>query len=207
MDGGLGHDGSDNPWHRAAGRRAPQIGGSLFVFGFGYDTGDDIAQHRVDVFTQEYPDVDISFSESGYDAQTLLAALSGGDPPDIVNLPRNEVGTYIARGVLSPLDDCVAQQGIDLSQYYDAGLEQVTVDGSVYAMPEFFNTRVWILNNHVFDAAGIDPASVDLSDWDGLASSTSNSPPRTGATSHASGWIPSCRTSCRCGPGAMAPRC
>jgi multiple sugar transport system substrate-binding protein len=149
---------------------APAVSGSLFVFGFGYETGDDIAQHRVDVFTQKYPDVDISFSESGYDAQTLLAALSGGDPPDIVNLPRNEVGTYVARGVLRPLDDCVAQQGIDLSDYYDAGTAQGTVDGSLYAMPEFFNTRVWILNNHVFDEAGIDPATVDLSDWEGLAS-------------------------------------
>lgn len=35
-------------------------------------------------------------------------------------------------------------------------------------MPEFFNTRVWILNNRVFDEAGVDPMTVDLSDWDAL---------------------------------------
>jgi multiple sugar transport system substrate-binding protein len=120
------------------------------------------------VFKEAYPDVDISFSESGSDAQGLLAALASDDPPDMVYLSRNEAGSYIARDALMPLDDCLAGNGVDLANYYDAGLAQGTVDGSLYAMPEFFNTRVWILNNRVFDEAGIDPTTVDLSDWDGL---------------------------------------
>ena len=145
-----------------------EVSGELFAYGFSYETGDDIAQNRVNVFTEAYPDVDISFSESGTEAQGLFAALASDDPPDVVYLPRNEAGSYIARGVLEPLDDCVEQQGIDLTNYYDAGLAQGTVDGSLYTMPEFFNTRVWILNNHVFEEAGIDPATVDLSDWEAL---------------------------------------
>jgi len=153
-------------------RSAPGSGsvdGSLFAYGFAYETGDDIAQHRVDVFTETYPDVDISFSESGTDdTQGLLSALASDDPPDLVYLARNQVGSYIARGVLSPLDDCVESQGVDLSLYYQAGLDQVTVDDTLFAMPEFFNTRVWILNNRVFDEAGVDPMTVDLSDWDAL---------------------------------------
>ena len=140
----------------------------MFGYGFGYETGDDIAQNRVNVFREAYPDVDISFSESGSEAQGLLAALASDDPPDMVYLSRNEAGSYIARGALMPLDDCLAANGVDLANYYDAGLAQGTVDGSLYAMPEFFNTRVWILNNHVFDEAGIDPTTVDLSDWEGL---------------------------------------
>jgi multiple sugar transport system substrate-binding protein len=145
-----------------------EISGSLFGYGFGYETGDDIAQNRVNVFTEAYPDVDITFSESGSEAQGLLAALASDDPPDMVYLPRNEAGSYIARGVLTPLDDCVQQQRIDTSLFYEAALEQVTVEDTLYAIPEFLNTRVWILNNTVFEEAGIDPETVDLSDWDAL---------------------------------------
>jgi len=146
-----------------------EVSGDLFAFGFGYETGDQIAQVRVDVFRELYPDVAIEFSESGFDGQGFLAALASGDPPDLVNLPRNEIGTYIARGVLEPLDECIEQQGVDTSVFYEGALSQVTVDDTVYAFPEFFNTRVWILNNAAFEEAGLDPATIDLSDWDALA--------------------------------------
>jgi multiple sugar transport system substrate-binding protein len=146
-----------------------EISGSLFAFGFGYDTGDQIAQVRVDRFRELYPDVDIDFSESGFDEQGFLSALASDDPPDLVNLPRNELGTYIARGVLEPLDTCIVQEGVDMGVFYEGALSQVTVDGTYYAFPEFFNSRVWILNNAAFDEAGLDPETIDLSDWDALA--------------------------------------
>jgi multiple sugar transport system substrate-binding protein len=146
-----------------------EISGSLFAFGFGYETGDQIAQVRVDRFRELYPDVEIEFSESGFDTQGFLSALASDDPPDLVNVPRNEIGTYIGRGVLEPLDECIEQQGVDMSVFYEGALSQVTVDGTYYAFPEFFNTRVWILNNRVFEEAGLDPATIDLSDWDALA--------------------------------------
>lgn len=79
--------------------------GELYAFGFGYDTGDEIAQVRVDRFRDLHPDVQVSFSESGFEEQPFLSALAGDDPPDVVNIPRNELGTYAARGVLTPLDE------------------------------------------------------------------------------------------------------
>ena len=148
---------------------AGDVTADLFAFGFGYDTGDDVAKSRVDVFRELYPDATVSFSESGFDSQIFLSALASGDPPDLVNIPRNDLGTYIERGVLAPLDDCIEQQNIDTSIYYEAGLDQVTVDGTMYAFPEFFNTRHWLFNTSVFEEAGMDPADIDLSDWDAIA--------------------------------------
>ncbi|MFA9445042.1 extracellular solute-binding protein [Egicoccus sp. AB-alg6-2] len=148
---------------------AGDVSGDLFAFGFGYETGDQIAQVRVDRFRELYPDVNLEFSESGFDEQGFLSALASDDPPDLVNIPRNEIGTYIARGVLAPLDECIAQHDVDTSVYYDGAINQVTVDGTVYAFPEFFNSRVWILNNAAFEDAGLDPETVDLSDWEALA--------------------------------------
>ena len=170
---GGGETGAATASEGAAGETAAagggDVSGDLFAFAFGYDTGDIIAQTRVDEFRSQYSDVNVEFSESGFDSQTFLSALASGDPPDLVNIPRNDLGTFIARGVLAPLDDCINQMGVDPNVFYQAGLDQVTVDGTMYAFPEFFNSRIWILNNSAFEEAGLDPNEIDLSDWDAIA--------------------------------------
>jgi multiple sugar transport system substrate-binding protein len=145
------------------------VEGDMFAFGFGYETGDIIAQTRIDEFREQYPNVNVTFSESGFEEGPFLSALAGGDPPDLVNIPRNQIGSYIARGVLMPLDDCIAQEDIDTGVFYESALDQVTVDGTIYALPEFFNTRIWIINNVAFEEAGLDPETFDFSDWDAIA--------------------------------------
>jgi len=145
------------------------IEGDLNVFGFAYETGDEIAKERLDYFRDNHPDVTVTVSESGFDDQQFLAALNSSSPPDAVNLPRIRIGTYIARGVLEPLDECVAQTGADMGVFYDAAVQQVTMDGQIYAFPEFLNTRAWILNNAAFEDAGISADDFDPSDWDAIA--------------------------------------
>lgn len=145
-----------------------KVSGSIFAFGFGYKTGDEIAQIRVDRFRELYPQVNVEFSESGFEEQPFLSALASDDPPDVVNLPRNLIGTYIARGVLQPLDECIEQENIDMGAFYQGALDQVTVDGTPYALPEFLNTRIWMIDNKAFEEAGLNPNTFDFSDWDAI---------------------------------------
>ena len=142
--------------------------GDLFVFGVAYDTGDDIAKGRIDEFKDQYPEVNLSFSESGFDDQPFLAALESGDPPDVARIERRRIGTYIARDVLAPIDDCVAKTGADMSVFYDAAMTPLTWEGKVYGFPEDFNTRVWLLNNPAFEEANVDPNAFDASNWDAI---------------------------------------
>ena len=143
--------------------------GKLFAYGFAYKTGDIIAKTRADVFKDAYPDVDVTWSESGFEDQKFLTALASSDKPDVVNMPRNKIGTYVAQGVLDPISDCVSKTGFDTNVFYEAARNDVTVDGQMYAFPEFYNTRNWIINNKAFEDAGIDPDSLDFSDWDAIA--------------------------------------
>lgn len=147
--------------------------GDLFAYGFTCTTGDIIATTRTKFFEDKFPDVKLTCSESGFDDQQFLAALASGDKPDAVNLPRNKIGSYIARGVLEPIDECATRAGIDTSVFYDAARADVTVDGKMYAFPEFYNTRNWFINKKAFDDAGIDIDSLDWSDWDAIADANS----------------------------------
>jgi multiple sugar transport system substrate-binding protein len=141
--------------------------GALSTMGFGL--GDEIAKTRVDTFKHAYPDVQLTVTEGDFDEQQFLSAVASGSPPDLVYMTRDIIGTYAARGAIQPLTECVSKAGIDMSNFRDSAVQQVTLDGSVYAIPEFFDTRVLIVNNKAVAAAGLTPDQVSTADWDALA--------------------------------------
>ncbi|GIJ25339.1 sugar ABC transporter substrate-binding protein [Micromonospora qiuiae] len=141
--------------------------GTLSTMGFG--RSDEIASTRVDAFQREHPKVDLRITEGAFDEQQFLSAVASGNPPDLVYLDRNLVGTYATRGSILPLTDCVQQQGIDLAQYRPAAREQVSLDGVLYGVPEFSTVRVFYLNEAVLRQAGVRPEQVDLADWAALS--------------------------------------
>ena len=142
--------------------------GEIFVYGMSYANGDEIAQTRIDYAQEQHADIEPSFSESDFDAQSLLTALQGSDPPDVIRMPRNVIGSYIQRGVFEPMETCLQQTGVDAASYREAAIQQLTVDGSLYALPEAYAVRAWLIDNVLFEEAGLDPATFDWSDWDAI---------------------------------------
>jgi multiple sugar transport system substrate-binding protein len=143
--------------------------GDLFGFGIQYQEGaDEIATERIDFFTELNPDVNPTYSETGFDEAAFLTALQTDQPPDVIRMDTALLGTYVARGVLAPVDDCMAQYGVDPANIYDAVREQATIDGQMYGIPEFMTTMNWLINESAFTDAGLDAATFDFSDWDAI---------------------------------------
>jgi multiple sugar transport system substrate-binding protein len=140
--------------------------GSINAFGVSYETSDVIAKARVDTFKEKYPDVQVTFSESSFDPQGFVTSLQSSSPPDVVRIGRDRLGTYVASGVLDPLEDCLGKAGVNMADYREAAVKQVTFDGAVYGMPEFFWVSNWLVDNDLFQQAGLDPATWDVSNWD-----------------------------------------
>ena len=147
-----------------------EASGDIFVYGFSYDSTDDVvARTRVEYVAEQYPDLSPTFSESGFEATGFLTALQSNEPPDVVRIGRNDIGTYIASGRLAPLEDCVSQSGIDTSIYREPAMQQLTgSDGTLYGLPDFFDTAVWMAATAEFEEDGVDP-NLDWSDWDAIA--------------------------------------
>ena len=142
-----------------------QATGDIFVYGMSYETGDEIAQTRIDHFTDQFPDVNADFSESGFNSQEFLTALQGSEPPDVIRMPRNIVGTYIQRGVFEPIQSCVDRAGVDPADYREIAIQQLTQGGELYGLPEAYWVRAWLVDNTLFEAADLDPAAFDWSDY------------------------------------------
>src|SRR5437763_7525065 len=79
--------------------------GTLNIMGFG--KGDDVAESRAAIAVKALNGVDVRRPSGGFNDQQFLAALAGGNPPDIVYLDRAKFGTYAAKGAFQPLTSCI----------------------------------------------------------------------------------------------------
>jgi multiple sugar transport system substrate-binding protein len=144
-----------------------KVTGTLNVLGFSQP--DEIATTRVDAFKTAYPDVTLNLTEGALDKQQFLTSIASGNPPDLVYIDREVLSTYAVRGALTPLTDCIANQKIDMSQYREAAVNQVTVNGTVYGIPEFYNGIMLIINDKAVKDAGLTTDDIDTSNWDKIA--------------------------------------
>ena len=46
-------------------------------------------------------------NEGDFDPQQFLSAVASGNPPDLVYLDRELIGSYAAKGAMQPLDDLI----------------------------------------------------------------------------------------------------
>jgi multiple sugar transport system substrate-binding protein len=151
---------------------------TLTTMGFG--TGDEIATTRVDLADKAIAPAKVKIGESAFDAQQFLSAVASHNPPDLISIDRQKLGTYAARGTLEPLDDCVSQQHIDLSQYREPALKEATLDGKLYGLPEFYDNRVLMINDAALQSAGLTPDAVNTSDRAALTALTNQLTRRNG---------------------------
>ncbi len=156
-------------------------GGETSLTTMGFGLGDEIATTRADLAGKAIAPATVKIGGSAFDAQQFLAAVASHTPPDLVYLDRQLLGTYAARGTLEPLTGCIAQQHIDIGQYRPAALNEITLDGVVYGLPEFYDNRVLLVNDTAVEAGGLRPQNVTTTDRDELATVARTLTARTGA--------------------------
>jgi multiple sugar transport system substrate-binding protein len=130
-------------------------------------------QAVVDAYEAQNPNVTVELIDipSAEYQDTMNIRLSGGDDTDIITV--KDIPGYSAmltRGQIIPLNEYIEADGIDLSAYSGAA-EELTYEGSIYALP--FRSDIWILyyNKDVFDAAGIEYPTNDMTwgEFDAIA--------------------------------------
>jgi multiple sugar transport system substrate-binding protein len=130
-------------------------------------------QAVIDAYEAANPNVTVELVDlaSADYQQVMDVRLSGGDDTDIITV--KDIPGYAAmltRGQIIPLNDYIEASGLDLSVYSGAA-EELTYEGSIYALP--FRSDIWILfyNKAIFDAAGLAYPTNDMTwaEFDALA--------------------------------------
>ncbi|MCM3783191.1 ABC transporter substrate-binding protein [Neobacillus mesonae] len=123
-------------------------------------TGDAIAE-VIKAFEAEHTDIKVN---SVYIAQQgegknekLLAAVAGGNAPDVAYFDRFEVATWAAQGSLTDLTELASRDQITEEGFYPFAWEEAGYDGKLYAMPTSTDARLVFYNKEHFEQAGLDP--------------------------------------------------
>ncbi|HEU4354020.1 MAG TPA: sugar ABC transporter substrate-binding protein [Actinomycetota bacterium] len=110
-------------------------------------------------FEAEHPNVDLkitAYPEDNYGVK-LDTAIAAGKEPDLVLVFGPE---QMRAGLLLPLDDMIAEQGIDLSSYVPAIVQpgdefSCAYEGKLYCMGSYAGSVQMLYNKDLFDAKGI----------------------------------------------------
>ena len=138
------------------------LSGELSVMGF--SGVDEVATSRVEYAETELGDVEVELIEGDLDIQQFLSAVASGEPPELLYADRDQVGSLAARGAIIPLERCIDGEGIEMDQFRESAVEQVTLDGEIYGIPEFNQVQVTMANADLLSAAGVTIEDVNGSD-------------------------------------------
>lgn len=121
-------------------------------------------QELIDAFHDLYPNIKLDPQTTpgtgGYatqDVAKLLAAIAAGTPPDITTLDRFTAAQFAARGALTSLDEYIEASNLNLDQFYDYAVDEITFDNQVWALPTSIDCRLLYWNKDLFAKAGLDP--------------------------------------------------
>lgn len=141
--------------------------GSLSAWGF--NNADEVGTSRLEHAKSQLDGVEVSMDQTAFDPQKFTTRVASGQIADVVQMNANEVATYAAQDLLTPLDECFSTHGMDPTEYfYPAVLGDISYDDQIYAVPQFYQPPAIMLNMRVLKQAGVQPEDIDTSDPDRL---------------------------------------
>jgi multiple sugar transport system substrate-binding protein len=155
------------------------LSGSLKLMGFSGGT-DDVGKSRLAAATQAIAPVKLTQTPGAFDVQQFLSAVASGAAPDLIYADRDQLGSFAARGVIMPLDECISGEKIDKAAFRRPALSQVTLAGKVYGIPEFNQVEVVMANSKLLQQAGLTLEDVNGSDWPAVEAAAKSMVRRTG---------------------------
>ncbi|MFJ7996472.1 ABC transporter substrate-binding protein [Streptomyces sp. NPDC096310] len=114
-------------------------------------------------FTEEHPGVTVQVQLTPWPDywNKLKTAVTGGSAPDVFWMNGPQFPLYASNGVIRPLDEEFAGDGVDLAAYPEPLRELYTYEGKLYGLPKDMDTvGVWY-NKELFDARGVEHPSDD----------------------------------------------
>lgn len=86
----------------------------------------------------------------------LPAQIAAKTAPDIVKITNEGAFEYIEKGLFVPIDDLIADAGIDLSAFAPSAKDIWTVDGNLYGIPVSVMPAMFIINQDMWNEAGLE---------------------------------------------------
>ncbi len=161
ISAGLIGCGSDDSAPQDTGDSGKDVRVELFSWWVGPGEAEAL-QAVIDLNKERFPNQRIynAAAETRMDARQLLAdRMAANDPPDLFQVNAHDLRALLDEdpGSLEPLDELFAEQGLTEAVVPEV-IDDVTVDGSVYALPvNIHRENALFYNKEVFDRYELEP--------------------------------------------------
>lgn len=110
--------------------------------------------------------------------QKLQAAYIAQTAPQLTVLEIGAVGMFAEGGMIEPLDERIAEDGVDMSDFHDGLVYNCYIDDKCYALPFLRSTSILYMNKTLLEQAGIDTKNIES--WDDIAEASEILKEKTG---------------------------
>jgi len=128
----------------------------------------EAVQALLPAFEQAHPDITVRVQQLPLSAahQKLLTAYAGGSMPDLMQLGNTWLPEMVALNALEPLDARVARSAeIQPADYFDSIWATNRIDGRLYGVPWYVDTRLLFYRVDLLRQAGFDHPPRDWAEW------------------------------------------
>lgn len=144
---------------------------NVVLMTFEWAVGKDNYRMREGLFNAQSKDVHLTILYTGYATYItkLLASFAGNISPDLFYSMTGRDRLFISKGVFQPLNKFITgPDGIDLKDFNQTLIkEQLSRDGSIYALPQTNNTLALYYSKDLFQQAGIPfPSETEPMTWE-----------------------------------------
>src|ERR1700761_4256892 len=119
-------------------------------------------------FEREHPGIHVKVQQLPLSAahQKLLTAFAGGSTPDLSQLGNTWLPEFVALQALEPLQQRVAvSMVVKPADYFDHIWSTNVIDGELYGVPWYVDTRLLFYRRDLLKAAGFDAPPRDWAQW------------------------------------------
>lgn len=128
----------------------------------------DIAAQLVDAFVARNPHIAVEVQKMPVTAahEKLLTAYAGDTLPDVCTLGNTWVPEFQALNALQPLDELIAGSStVDARDYFSGIFESNRVDGVIYGVPWYVDTRLLYYRRDILQQVGFGAPPRSWDEW------------------------------------------
>jgi multiple sugar transport system substrate-binding protein len=129
---------------------------------------EELLRQALDAFQTEFPDITVNYEPitAQYEVK-LQTDIAAGNAADVFYLPAEYAQDFMSRGVLLPIDDYMAADGVSDSDYYEGLINAYKWEGQTYGLPKDWSPLGMVYDPAALEAAGV---SAPPTTWDELRS-------------------------------------
>jgi multiple sugar transport system substrate-binding protein len=128
---------------------------------------EELLRQVLDTFAEQFPDITVTYEPVTTDYLVKLQTdLAAGNAADVFYVKNEFAQDFMSRGVLLPIDDYMAADGVNVEDFYEGLVNAFRWEDQYYGLP-----KDWSPLGMVYDSAAFEDAGVEVpTDWDTLRS-------------------------------------